>query len=217
MKTINNIYKKHEKHFQDKDNKNFIQSDYDGIFYDFTELLDEIDFEVDKQLAQYFDMSKSQNRAKAKRISEIIMKAKWYMNTQDRTMRDVKKYRLLINMPWLRKGMIITWSDGEVNKESGTLANDISRYLSRLYRTDQSEWKLYFEELKQPEKQRCYCSCHALDNFGWDQKTRKCEHCENQEIEIAEEITEPLVYTNLIENRKLIIELQETVNKLLEK
>lgn len=28
-----------------------------------------------------------------------------------------------------------------------------------------------------PEKERCYCECHALNNFGWDQKTRTCKHC----------------------------------------
>ena len=28
------------------------------------------------------------------------------MNTQDRTIRDVKKYRLLVNMPWLKKEII---------------------------------------------------------------------------------------------------------------
>lgn len=27
----------------------------------------------------------------------------------------------------------------------------------------------------------CYCQCHALQNFGWDQTTKKCKHCKNQQ------------------------------------
>lgn len=34
---------------------------------------------------------------------------------------------------------------------------------------------IHKEEKKQMEK--CYCQCHALENFGWDQKTTFCDHC----------------------------------------
>lgn len=26
-------------------------------------------------------------------------------------------------------------------------------------------------------KKKCYCECHAIENFGWDQKTKSCIHC----------------------------------------
>lgn len=32
-------------------------------------------------------------------------------------------------------------------------------------------------------RERCYCECHALENFGWDQKTKKCKHCNQSPIE----------------------------------
>lgn len=30
---------------------------------------------------------------------------------------------------------------------------------------------------EEPKQKACYCACHAKDNFGWDQKTTTCEHC----------------------------------------
>lgn len=33
------------------------------------------------------------------------------------------------------------------------------------------------------EGEKCYCLCHALEFFGWDQKTRSCKHCTPQKQE----------------------------------
>lgn len=33
----------------------------------------------------------------------------------------------------------------------------------------------------------CLCQCHTLDNFGWDQRTKKCKHCDSSTKDWKEE------------------------------
>lgn len=35
---------------------------------------------------------------------------------------------------------------------------------------------------------RCFCHCHALDNFGWDQKTTICGHCVQPLFTVGEKV-----------------------------
>ena len=85
--------------------------------------------------------------------------------TQDRTIRDVKKYKLLKDLPYIQAGAVFTYEDGEYVTYDKQLSNipEFEKDIVAYWVVENNpEW---FAELKQPEKQEIEIAEENVINY----------------------------------------------------